>query len=121
VNVALDVAATAVALTLIDDIEVFRGLIEVEVVIGLLVVVAKRPSAVVVNFVLVVVNFMLVVFNGLLVVDRITGVVRVVTLMLVVVTRAFTVVVRGFVVTTDETLKCISIEVQEADLVDELS
>ena len=112
-NVALAVAATAVVLTLIDDVEVFKGLIEVEVVRGLLVV-TTRPRAVVVDFVLVV-------FSGLVVVIRIAGVVRVVTLVLVVVIRAFTVVVRGFVVTTDETLKCISIEVQEADLVDQLS
>jgi len=98
VNIALDVAAATVALTLIDDVEVFRGLAEVEVVRGLLVVVAKTPSAVVVNFVLIV-------FSGLVVVIRIIGVVRVVALMLVVVTRAFTVlVVRGFVVTTDETV-----------------
>jgi len=93
----LDVAATTVALTLIDDVEVFRALVEVEVVRGLLVVVTTRPSAVVVNFVLVV-------FSGLVVVIRIAGVVRVVTLMLVVVMMAFTVVVVGFVVTTDETV-----------------
>jgi hypothetical protein len=54
--------------------------------------------------------------------NRITGVVRVVmafrlvvvTFRLVVVTIAFTVLVTtGFVVTTDETLKCISMEIQK--------
>lgn len=93
----MDVTAATVALTLSVDVEVFRAFVEVEVVRGLLVVVTRRPRAVVVNFVLVV-------FSGLVVVIRITGVVSVVTLMLVVVMRAFKVVVVGFVVTTDETV-----------------